>query len=863
MKRFPACRPYYKWILYLLLCYIPSVTYAQKNSDNQEMIVDQEITLNLNVKGVGSSEIEVLIDGNEAYLSVKELFDFLKIKNDISLSTGTVSGFFIRQENPYVIDKPYNLISLQGKVHQLKGGDLRQTPTDLYLHSAVFGEVFGLVCDFNFRNLTITLTTQLDLPVIQEQRLLLMRANMNKLHQEIIADTTINRKFHALNIGTADWAVTSVQQEGTKAATTMNLRLGGIIAGGETNLSLNYNSNTALRLRQQNYLWRYVNNDNTIFKQAAVGKIATSSFSSLTAAVVGVQITNSSTVIRKSFGTYPLSDYTQPGWTVELYMNNILVDYKQADAAGFFSFQVPMIYGASSIQIRCYGPWGEEDIRDIKMNLPYNFIPENETEYTLSSGILEDGKHSNFSRAELKYGLNRRITVSSGMEYLSSLKADSFMPFITSSYRVGGGLFLSGDYIFNVRTRGIVSYNTSCFLLEGQYIWYKQGQQAMLNNYLQERKLILTKQFKVDHVSSFSRFSVNQITYAATKQTTADLLLSATWKGMSTNMTTYAFFMNRGYTNIYTNLSFAMPLPYRFVIRPQFQYTYRNKTVNSAKMELEKQLTGQGYLNLVADNDFIYHTLNITLGFRFDLSFMRVSFSARQTNKRTLFSQSANGGLVYDKQTDYLKLNNRTNTGRGGLVISPYFDLNSNNRRDENEPRIPGLKMSINGGRMETNIRDTVTQVLDLEPYTSYMLQLDAASFDNIAWRLKNLTYKVIIDPNKLTLIEIPVSVAGEVSGNIYLDNIPSGTRLTVNFYTSNGKLAGHTFTESDGYFSYLGLPPGVYTAEIDRQQLKTLNRKTNMPSKSFTIKRIPEGDVVTGLNFGLIPNTNTDNHRH
>ena len=204
MKRFPACRPYYKWILYLLLCYIPSVTYAQKNSDNQQIIVDQEITLNLNVKGVGSSEIAALIDGNEAYLSVKELFDFLKIKNDSSLSTGTVSGFFIRQENSYVIDKPYNLIRLQGKVYQLKGGDLRQTPTDLYLRSAVFGEVFGLVCDFNFRNLAITLTTQLDLPVIQEQRLLLMRANMNKLHQEIIADTTINRQFHALNIGTAD-----------------------------------------------------------------------------------------------------------------------------------------------------------------------------------------------------------------------------------------------------------------------------------------------------------------------------------------------------------------------------------------------------------------------------------------------------------------------------------------------------------------------------------------------------------------------------------------------------------------------------------------------------------------------------------
>ena len=133
------------------------------------------------------------------------------------------------------------------------------------------------------------------------------------------------------------------------------------------------------------------------------------------------------------------------------------------------SSNMEMIYGSSALQLRCYGPWGEMTIKDIKLNLPYNFIPENEIEYILSSGMLEDVKQSVFTRTELKYGLNRWITLSSGMEYLSSLTTNSLMPFITGSYRVGGGLFLSGDYIFNVRTRGTISYHTPFdFIVEGQ-----------------------------------------------------------------------------------------------------------------------------------------------------------------------------------------------------------------------------------------------------------------------------------------------------------------------------------------------------------------------------------------------------------
>lgn len=66
----------------------------------------------------------------------------------------------------------------------------------------------------------------------------------------------------------------------------------------------------------------------------------------------------------KSTGEYPISDYTEPGWTVELYVNNVIVDYQTADASGFYSFDVPLVYGTSEVMLKFYGHYGEERVEE-------------------------------------------------------------------------------------------------------------------------------------------------------------------------------------------------------------------------------------------------------------------------------------------------------------------------------------------------------------------------------------------------------------------------------------------------------------------------------------------------------------------
>ena len=56
--------------------------------------------------------------------------------------------------------------------------------------------------------------------------------------------------------------------------------------------------------------------------------------------------------------------------------------------------------------------------------------------------------------------------------------------------------------------------------------------------------------------------------------------------------------------------------------------------------------------------------------------------------------------------------------------------------------------------------------------------------------------------------------------------------------------------SEQDGYFSFLGLKPGSYTASVDKEQLQKINLKSLINSLPFNIVRNKDGDVVDGLEF-------------
>ena len=420
-------------------------------------------------------------------------------------------------------------------------------------------------------------------------------------------------------------------------------------------------------------------------------------------------------------------------------------------------------------------------------------------------------------------------------------------------------MMISGEHTYGVRTKGVMNFKLARELqVEANYVKYQKGQTAINNTFTDERKVILSFPFRTKNFSAFSRLSLYQISLAKSRFTTAEYLLSAIVAGISTNITTSAIYTNSSKPIVSSNFSLTFRLPKGFRLTPQAQYQFQQKNVSMLKCEIEKNISSKGFLNIGYEKNNVTRTNFATLGLRYNFSFAQTANSVRHSKNSVATVQGARGSILYNETGNNFLFSNQNNVGKGGLIILTYLDINCNGKRDANEPKLAGLKFNVNGGRIENNNKDTVTQITGLEAYSNYLVKVDKNSFENVAWKINHQTFSVSIEPNYLKVLEIPVVVVGEASGMVYIsdgDQDKKGQgRIMVNFYDHNSNLVGRTITEADGYFSYLGLVPGSYTARIDDAQLQNL-QMVSMPSiVSFGIKSNNEGDVAEGLEFVLQP---------
>lgn len=854
MSTFPHHFSFYKAIQQI--CLLLALMVFGPVAAQEDYPEYDELNVEIKIPRLSTYEIPVAIKGKDAYLPVSTIFDLLKIKNE---SEGDVlSGFIIHPDSTYRVEWERPLISFKGQKFTLSKNDILSTPSGHYLRSDLFETIFQLEMDFSFRSLSVTLNTNKELPVFKEMRLLKMRENLDRVKGIVVPDTVLPRKFHFFKPGTLDWGIVTTQQSDFENDNRFMLGLGTTFLGGETNIMLNYSTRVPFTSRNQFYQWRYIDNDNQFIKQVTAGRIFTRATSSLFAPVTGVQVSNSPMQNRRSFGSYLLNDYTDPRWTVELYVNNVLIAFTQADASGFYSFEVPLMYGNTAVSLRFYGPWGEERIEERMINIPYNFVPKNELEYTISAGVVENEEWNRFSRVNLNYGISNAITFGGGVEYLSEVQSGEVMPFLNSSLRIASGILFSGEYMYGVKGEALLSYRSpKNFQVDLNYINYNEDQTAINFNYLEERKVSISAPIRTSGFTMFGRFSVNQIIMPTTEFTTAQLLLSGAVLGISTNFTTYGLYNDHmEEPTLYSSLSQTYRLPKRFLFSPQVQYDFSRSRFNNVVLELERPIFKQGFLNLAYENNFLRDAHIFEVGLRYAFNFAHTSATSRIGNRNSSFVQSARGSLMLDDNTGYVMSNNRTAMSRAALTIIPFLDLNRNGIKDAMEPGVPGLELKNRSGRLTYNDDLTVLRITELQPYINLLLELDPVSLDNIAWRITNPKIMVHTQPNHFKEVMVPVEVMGEVSGMVQFrdgETTRGLGRIILNIINENGEKVAKVLTEGDGYFSYLGLAPGKYTAAIDEEQLQNLNYKANAPV-NFVIEIDRFGDIVDTLDFVIEP---------
>ena len=221
----------------------------------------------------------------------------------------------------------------------------------------------------------------------------------------------------------------------------------------------------------------------------------------------------------------------------------------------------------------------------------------------------------------------------------------------------------------------------------------------------------------------------------------------------------------------------------------------------------------------------------------------------------TTITNTLSGSILHNNELSYTNYSRLNRVGNSGFVFVPFLDFNGNGVKDKNEQKVSKVSVFIKGGTLKKNVKDTTIVALNLRPYKKYNVVVNDKYVDNISWRPKHKTYQISAMPSELKTIYIPFNVAGEVAGYVYLNKQNSkkgmyGLKVEI---LKNNKIIATTLTEVDGYFSYLGLPPGNYTAKINSEQLNKLNLKTISKKQNFSIKQTIDGDFVDHIKFNCV----------
>lgn len=838
-----------------------SFLYGQEYAlDTAEIIPFEfdKLTIPLVIDEENSFEIEFLYTSTGlVYVNTELLFKSFQLSCEVSKSGDSISGFLENESQRYLIDYKNKTLQLNKKSFTLKTAIVKDFGF-LYVESNFLRDAFGIEVIFNIRTQEIIIKSLFEFPLTKLISLAKNHRKLNKKQHEIVYDSIIGRKYHVLKFGVFDWSVHSSQTNQGLVSNQFAGTLGCELLFGQTMISAPVANHSTFKTNPLRYSWVWIDNQNPIVKQIQIGNtVAPTSFSLLPPPIIGINLKNTTNFVRKAKGVYYLKETTNPNWNVELYINNQLADFTTADGTGFFLFKIPIVYGYTEIKLKFYGPFGEVRTEERTFNLPHTFVPAKDLDYTMYAGILQDSLHSQLMKPELSYGLTTNLTISGGCEYLSNTKESLFTPYAKMAFQPFNKLTLGGEYILNFKTTGFMN----CVFrkrseVQLSFLKYTHGRELANDKTIKnELTFRLTMPLKINKMSGYFRADNTIVNYRDYRSTNSTLICAMSYQTFSFNATTT---MNKMADRV-LNLASEIALSYRnkkgYTFIPGVRYDFITKTTTRGYFSLEKILK-QGSASLQVEHQFETSQNAITLTFRYNLNFMRTTSTVKFQNDQFFISEGINGSLLFNNNVLPMKMNLNNGNGKGGLEICTFLDLNTNNHYDVGEPKVEVKHAKTPGGIVSYNSKDTLLMISDLNAFMYTDLEFSDKELASISWRFYMKKYNVLIDPNQYKRVDVPITVVGEINGNVMIDegNQKKGVgKILLTIYAKNSDVVlAEIYSEEDGYFEYLGLKPGDYTVRMDEKQLKRIKYNAGVIKIPFTIKPLADGDAVHHINFLL-----------
>ncbi len=870
---------------------MPSPQPAEQSAPVDES--NNEIDVTLWHRAIGSVDIMALLIGQQIYLQPLDVFNFAHIRADASADGTKLSGFYIDPAKKYEFDNTKSQCVYQQQINHLSPDEYIVTSDGAYLRADVFEKIFNLKCIFNFRSLTVELQSGELLPAESAAKEAALRKTglVNLSVGVEKPDVTFPLQRSLFGLGKLDYSASygyTAGQLPNQGPASYELDGGGEFLGGDMDVMIQGQNHQQLDWQAAPWQWRYPIQNTDLIRQVLIGRSdPLFTTMSLPDSMVGFQISNVNTAYKTSFETYTISDHTSPDWTVELYINDQLVNYTKADQTGYYKFVIPLSYGATNIKLKFYGPYGEVRTQVEDLRIPYTFLAPGHFEYTLTGGtsISNPGIANALGQLDMNMGVSTWMTIGGGARYLPSpalsggaglpLGGASYIPYGSVSLSLLSDLLVSGDYYEGTGYRSTLSFTGPAGLsLDAEYDKPFQAvtSTSLLGTSSVTNPFYITDQRKLT-LSSPLPFGLGDLRVSATdvpvNTDTGDLQIAPEMLldlfGTSINLSATGSFLRDRFKlhsqgDITGQAGLSLMLFSGIILRPGIFFDYSTRKATSVGVQIAKSLSSWLNLSMSAGRTFAAGGANtFALSFQSLLPEMQLGLtSGSGTAQPVVTTATVAGSLSYDGLTGFSG-SSRPEVRTGGIEVIPFIDRNGDGKWDDGEPLVPKFGLDHAPGPV-SQTDSGILRITGVLPYNHYFVKTSTANLDNISLLPKFTSFEVTPPANGFARIEIPLASAGQFEGYVMEQKDGKsqglgGARMIVRHWepgvdTSELSFSQDLLSYSNGEYYYMGIMPGKYRLAVDPKQLAILHATTNPPYIDFTVKSVEEGDVLEGLNF-------------
>ena len=704
----------------------------------------------------------------------------------------------------------------------LAPAELVRTDADLFLRSERLAQLFEADVSVDFGRLLVTFTRATRFPAQQrielEQRRSVLQPRSSPAGRSGLREST------ASGVGIADWEIATNGFDPT-SLTTGRLQLGTALLGGGLSAAARFEAgrlggerirDTALRYHRAFTSSRWI-------AQAEAGDILTHGM--FARFVRGAELTNAPYHRGYELGEVALRPELPPGWQYEVVQGNQLLGYSEGD--GRAPVSVPLRLGATPVEVRMYGPAGEELVQRLVYQTPVTMLQRGRIEYTLGGGVCPADACDGYGHGDLRWGALGVLTLGTGAELFADSTGRDFRPYALASFTTGtqlvGELQLMPGALYRANLAGYFDARTSARLHAdlsrpgyGRLAAVAEaGHRYDLDGWLERRIGARgggTRQLRVNVGALGRTEGVLERWRVGAQLVNARGLAELRFDAASL-----------GRDLVTARVGRVLDVGRSGRLRPALQGAVAGSRIGVEILEAGASVQPLPFANLATTVRWSRDVgASVSLGWSSRLgpvqSTARLA-AAEQTDPSSTFALSgsalfAPGGGVHGESL--------TRVGYGGVRGTAFLDHDDDGVLGPGDTPLPDLPLIIAGAPARTDARGRYVH-WGLLPYTDAQVVVDSLRVADPALALGRPGTLVRIVPNTAVRLDVPLVQTRELAGAIQAGRgIVTTAGLTVLLTADDGRVVEAT-TFSDGSFYVSRLRPGTYTLTIAPSSLAAL----------------------------------------